>query len=70
MFTELNTVALYIERGYSFYIDDNYDIKNSLLCIEGEYSSDYILKSYIKEGNHLAKYMNDYSFIEVIRLNG
>ncbi len=69
LFSELNIVALYVQNDYSFYINDDFDTKNRLLYLIGEYSSDYILKAYITEGLHLAKYKNNGSLIEVMRLD-
>ena len=54
LFTELNFVALFSERDKSFYLSDECDSKEASLFFIGEYSSDYILKSYIKNGYHLA----------------
>ena len=65
LFSELNTIALYVQQGYSFYIGDDIDIKDTSLTFIGEYSSDYILKSYIKEGLHLAKYKDTGILVEV-----
>lgn len=69
LFSELNMIALYVKKDYSFYINDDFDTKNIFLHIIGEYSSDYILDSYIKEGFHLTKFKNNYSFIEVIKMD-
>ncbi|MCI5521359.1 MAG: hypothetical protein MR411_01910 [Tenericutes bacterium] len=69
LFSELNMIALYVKKDYSFYINDEFDTKNIFLHIIGEYSSDYILDAYIKEGFHLSKYKNNYSFIEVIKMD-
>ena len=69
LFSELNIIALYVQNDYSFYINDDFDMKNGFSCLIGEYSSDYILKSYVKEGGHLAKYKNNGSLIEVIKMD-
>ena len=66
-FSELNIVALYSEHDNSFYINDEFDTKETPMFLIGEYSSDYILKSYIKESFHLAKYKNGFSLIEVMK---
>ncbi len=68
-FSELNLIALYVDHDYSFYFNDNVDIKNVYLTIIGKYSADYIKKAYITEGFHLVKYITDKSFIEVIKLD-
>lgn len=66
LFTELNFVALFSERDKSFYFGDECDSKNTPLFFIGEYSSDYILKSYIKNGYHLARF-NNTSLLEVVK---
>ena len=67
LFSELNIVALYSEHDNSFYLNDDFDTKDTPMFLIGEYSSDYILKSYIKESFHLAKYKNRFSLIEVMK---
>lgn len=67
LFSELNIVALYSEHDNSFYFSDDFDTKETPMYLIGEYSSDYILKSYINESFHLAKYKNRFSMIEVIK---
>lgn len=66
LFTELNFVALFSERDKSFYFGDECDSKEASLFFIGEYSSDYILKSYIKTGYHLA-FFSQTSLLEVIK---
>jgi len=66
-FSELNNIALYTQHDNSFYYDDEFDTKETFLFLVGDYSSDYILKSYIKESLHLAKFKNGLSLIEVIK---
>lgn len=67
LFSELNIIALYSGHDNSFYLNDELDTKETLMLLIGEYSSDYILKSYIKESFHLALYKNNFSLIEVMR---
>ena len=69
-FSELNAIALYVKNGYSFYINDLVDVKKTFLYFIGEYSSDYILKAYIKEGKHLCDGIEKNTKIEVIRIDG
>lgn len=69
-FSELNVIAFYVKNGYSFYINDMVDVKESVLSLIGEYSSDYILKAYIKEGKHLCNGIKENTKIEVIKLDG
>ena len=69
-FSELNVIALYVGKGYSFYIDDTVDVKETLIYLIGEYSSDYILKAYIKEGKHLCNGIRNNTKMEVIKLDG
>lgn len=66
LFTELNFVALFSERDKSFYLGDECDSKEASLFFIGEYSSDYILKSYIKNGYHLALFSRT-SLLEVMK---
>ena len=66
LFTELNLVALFSEKDKSFYFGDDYDSKEASLFFIGEYSSDYILKSYIKNNCHLATFSRT-SLLEVIK---
>ena len=66
LFTELNFIALFSERDKSFYLGDECDSKEASLLFIGEYSSDYILKSYIKNGYHLAPFSKT-SLIEVMK---
>lgn len=66
LFTELNYIALFSERDKSFYLSDEYDSKETFLFFIGEYSSDYILKSYIKNDYHLAPFSSN-SFLEVMK---
>lgn len=66
LFTELNFVALFSERDKSFYLGDECDSKEVSLFFIGEYSSDYILKSYVKNGYHLALFSRT-SLLEVMK---
>ena len=68
LFSELNTVALFTNNNYSFYARDDLDVKDVLFHIIGEYSSDYILKSYLRESKQLC-YYTKYSLIEVIKID-
>lgn len=38
-FSELNVIALYVNNGYNFYINDTVDVKETLLYLIGEYSA-------------------------------
>lgn len=67
LFSELNIVALYSNHDNSFYFNDKFDTKDTPMFLIGEYSSDYILNSYVKESFHLAKYKNRFSLIEVMK---
>lgn len=69
-FSELNVIALYVNNGYNFYINDTVDVKETLLYLIGEYSADYILKAYIKEGKHLCNGIRNNTKMEVIKLDG
>ncbi len=65
-FSELNMIALYVNKDYSFYLDDTVDLKDIYLFCIGEYSADYILKAYNKQEKHLCE-INEKSKIEVIK---
>ena len=69
LFSELNFVALFSNNGYSFYINDDIDVKDAFISIVGEYSSDYILKSYIRESKKLCNFYKKGSLIEVIKID-
>lgn len=67
LFTELNLISMYTEKDYSFYFDDNIDMKEINLHYFGEYSSSYIEKADRKENKHLVpSYDKNYN-IEVIK---
>ena len=67
LFTELNLIGMYTEKDYSFYFDDNIDMKEINLHYFGEYSSSYIEKADRKENKHLVpSYDKNYN-IEVIK---
>lgn len=53
LFSELNLISMYTEKDYSFYFDDNIDMKETSLHYFGEYSSSYIEKADKKENKHL-----------------
>lgn len=69
-FSELNTIAFYVNRNYSFYIDDRIDSKEAIIGLIGEYSADYILQAYQKEQKHLCKGIQKNTMIEVIKIDG
>lgn len=67
LFSELNLISMYIEKDYSFYFDDNIDMKETSLHYLGEYSSSYIEKADRKENKHLvSSYDKNYN-CEVIK---
>lgn len=53
LFSELNLIGIYTEKDYSFYFDDNIDMKGTNLHYFGEYSASYIEKADRKENKHL-----------------
>lgn len=69
-FSELNTIVLYIKNDYSFYVNDEVDVKEAIFAFIGEYSADYILKAYIKEQKHLCLGIEKNTMLEVIKLDG
>ena len=69
LFSELNFIALFVNNDYSFYLGDEMDTKDAFLSFIGEYSSDYILKSYLHESKKLCKFYKGNSLIEVIKMD-
>lgn len=67
LFSELNLIGMYTEKDYSFYFDDNIDMKETYLHYYGEYSSSYIEKADIKENKHLVSSYNKNYNCEVIK---
>ena len=68
-FSELNMIALFVANGNSFYLSDDIDTKEATLSIIGEYSSDYILKSYLRESKRLCNHYQKSALIEVIKID-
>lgn len=66
LFSELNFIALFSTQEYSFYFSDDVDTKDTLLAFIGEYSSDYILKSYLKDNYHITSFSENL-LIEVMQ---
>ncbi len=68
LFSELNMIALFTLKDNSFYSSDDVDVKEVYLSIIGEYSSDYILKSYLRESKKLCSFYKENTLIEVIKI--
>lgn len=65
-FSELNLIAQYVSRDYSFYFDDRVDSKNTMFMYVGEFSSEYIYKSEEKRNEHLVpSYKDNYNSLVV-----
>lgn len=68
-FSELNLISLFTINDNSFYSSDEVDVKEVFLGIIGEYSSDYILKSYLRESKMLCNSYKRNTLIEVIKID-
>lgn len=66
IFSELNLIAQYVAKDYSFYFDDRIDSKNTMLMYVGEFSSEYIYKAEEKQNEHLVpSYEDNYNRIVI-----
>ena len=69
-FSELNLIAMYVSKDYSFYFNDDVDIKETMLWYTGEFSAEYILKADNKMNEHLIEsYDSKYNCV-VVRNEG
>lgn len=65
-FSELNLISMYVSKDYSFYFNDDVDIKETLLWYTGEFSAEYILKADNKINEHLIEsYEPEYNCVVV-----
>lgn len=65
-FSEINLIAQYVAKDYSFYFDDRVDSKNTMLMYVGEFSSEYIYKSEEKRNEHLIpSYEDNYNRVVI-----
>lgn len=51
--TELNSIEIYVSSGYSFYINDDFNLRNTNLFIAPGDSIEYIIRALQKENRHL-----------------
>ncbi|QTH40277.1 hypothetical protein J4772_22090 [Cohnella sp. LGH] len=66
LFSELNSIEVYVDNQYSFYLNDEFNPKNSMLYIGGGDSIDYILRAVNKEKRHLVESYEKGYFVEVV----
>lgn len=66
LFSELNTIEIYVNSQYSFYLNDDFNPKNSMLYIAPGDSIDYIIRAVNKEKRHLVESYKDGYFTEVV----
>ncbi|WP_170880350.1 hypothetical protein [Paenibacillus odorifer] len=66
LFSELNSIEVYVNNQYSFYLNDDFNPKNAMLYIAGGDSIDYIIRAFKKENRHLVKSYDDKYFVEVV----
>ena len=65
-FSELNLISMYVSKDYSFYFNDDVDIKETSLWYTGEFSAEYILKADNKINEHLIEsYEPEYNCVVV-----
>ncbi len=61
LFSELNSIEIYVNSEYSFYINDDFNPKDNLLYVAPGDSTDYIIRAVNKENRHLVEsYQDDY----------
>ncbi|MFW2503469.1 hypothetical protein ACN078_20300 [Clostridium diolis] len=66
IFSELNSIEIYVKSDYSFYLNDDINIKNSMLYISPGDSIDYIIRAINKDKRHLVESYNERYYTEVI----
>lgn len=66
LFSELNSIEIYVSNQYSFYLNDDFNPKNSMLYIGGGDSIDYINRAVKKENRHLVESYDEGYFVEVV----
>jgi len=65
LFSELNSIEIYVNNHYSFYLNDDFNPKNSMLYIAPGDSIDYIIRAVNKEKKHSVVSFKDGHFTEV-----
>ena len=66
LFSELNNIEIYVSSDYSFYLNDDFNPKKSMLYIGSGDSIDYIIRAVNKEKRHLVESYNEDYYTEVI----
>lgn len=66
LFSELNSIEIYVNNQYSFYLNDDFNPKNSILYIAPGDSIDYLIRAFNKEKRHLVESYKDGYFTEVV----
>ena len=66
LFSELNSIEIYVNNQYSFFLNDDFNPKNNMLYIAPGDSIDYIIRSIHKEKRHLVESYKDDYFLEVV----
>jgi len=66
LFSELNSIEIYVNSQYSFYLNDDFNPKNSNLYTASGDSIDYIIRAVNKEKRHLVESYKDGYFTEVV----
>lgn len=64
--SELNSIEIYVDNHYSFYLNDDFNPKKSMLYIAPGDSVDYILRAINKEKRHLVESYEEGYFVEVV----
>ncbi len=63
--SELNTLEIYTQNDYSFYISDDFDPKTTSLHIPPGDSLDYVIRAYFNEKRHLINYYDNIHLADV-----
>src|SRR5699024_5277048 len=66
LFSELNSIELYVKNQYSFYLSDEFNPRNTPLYVAPGDAIDYITRALKKEKRHLVESYKDEYLTEVI----
>lgn len=66
VFGELPFIDVYTNSDYSFYLNDEFNLKNTMLCLSAGDDIEYIVKALKKEDRHLVESYNPGYMEEVI----
>ncbi|MCD9025594.1 hypothetical protein [Cohnella silvisoli] len=67
LFSELNSIEIYVENQYSFYLNDEFNPKKGMLFVAPGDSVDYINRAINKEKRHLVESYQEEFYLEVIQ---